>query len=286
MRTSIPLSALAALILFSCQKEGDYANRSSNGNNGTGGNNSTSLLVKMVQKTGSDSLVTTYGYNANKKIISLKRLGIDDQGNFINAECHYHRNASGIITDYSIIDADLVGSGIDSITVIIHYTASQYTSYVINVPGITMLDSSIFVYDGSGKITGENFYESPSASGNDYYLSGIVNYIYSAEGNLTSITIHDLDQSGTETFTASTSPIAYDSKVNPIQTDNECFAVGHQEWISPTNIVSEQLSDSNGPIDNQTVTYAYTYNSENKPATNTITVVPDNKTVTTSFYYQ
>lgn len=274
-----------SLFFISCQKEADYAN-GNNGSNGRVGSSST-LLVKTVKKSGSDSFVTTYGYNANKKLIIVKELGPDGQGNFINAEYHYHRNASGIVTDYSIIDADLVANGIDSIVTIVHYSSSRYTSYVlsINVSGFVLLDSSVFVYDASGKIVGENLYESPSGAGNDYYLSGKIVYTYSS-GNISRLDIHDLDASGAETFTASTFNINYDAKVNPIILGNEGFALGHPEWACQNNIISEQLSDSNGPADDQTVTSVYTYNSENKPGTNTTTVVPDNTVTNVTYYYQ
>jgi hypothetical protein len=289
MRIIIALSALTSLFLFSCQKEADFANGNSGGNGGNTGNPSDELLVKTVQKIASDSLVTTYGYNANKKLISLKQVGIDDQGDFVDREYHYHRTASGIITDYSIIDAELLAAGIDSVRTIVHYNSStsRYTSYVlkIDILGFSLLDSSVFVYDGSGKIVGENVYESPSGSGNDYYLSGKLNYSYSANGNISQLDIRDLDLSGTEIFSAITK-ISYDTKINPLHFNNEALAMGHPEWISGNNIANEQLSDSNGPADDQTVTITYTYNAGNKPKTSVTTVMPDNITVNTSFYYQ
>jgi hypothetical protein len=182
-----------------------------------------------------------------------------------------------------------VSAGIDSLVTIVHYnfSASRYTSYVlnINIPGFILLDSSVFVYDGSGKIIGEDGYQSPSGLGNDYYLTGRVNYSYSASGNLSQLDIHDLDQSGAETFSARTSA-DYDGKTNPLHFDNEAFPMGHPEWISPNNIAGEQLSDSNGPADDQTVTMSYSYNGNNKPETNVTTVMPDNIITNTSFYYQ
>ena len=280
------ITLLVFISLFSCQKERDFANRNNGGN---GGNSSDELLVKMVQKTGSDSLVTTYSYNGNKKLISLKELGIDDQRNSINREYHYHRNASGIVTDYSMIDPDLIAAGIDSLTTMVQYnsSASRYSSYVlkVSVSGFNFLDSSVFVYDGSGKIIGEDLYESPSGVGNDYYLSGKINYNYSANGNLSQLDIHDLGTSGAEIFSATTK-VGYDTKINPLHFDNEAFAMGHPEWVSANNIANEQLSDSNGPADDQTVTMTYTYNSSNKPKTSITTVMPDNTIVNTSFYYQ
>jgi hypothetical protein len=156
----------------------------------------------------------------------------------------------------------------------------------INVPGYVLLDSSVFVYDGAGRILGDNFYESQSGAGNDYYLSGKLNYSYSTEGNVNTYVIHDYDQSGAEVFTATVSNINYDSKVNPVNLQNEGFALGHYEWASPNNMVSAQSGDSNGPADDQTITYTYTYNSNNKPATSTVKIMPDNSVGNTTYYYQ
>jgi hypothetical protein len=288
MRILITLSALTTLILFSCQKEGDFANGTTNGGSGGGGGNTSgTLLVKMVQKTGSDSLVTTYEYNSNGKLIRLRQTGIDDQGDQVNREYHYHRNASGIITDYSVIDAELLAFGIDSVTTVVHYNSSKYTSYVIkvNVIGFNLLDSSAFAYDASGKIIREDFYESPTGAAVNYYLSGKFNYSYSAAGNVSQLDIHDLDASGTEIFSA-TAKYNYDAKVSPLHFDNEVFAVGHPEWFSGNNVTGGQSSDSNGAADDQTIAISYTYNSYNKPSTSLTTVMPDNTVTNTSFYYQ
>ena len=70
MKIFLVILSTGSLFLFSCQKERDFANRNNGGN---GGNSAGGLLVIMVQKTGSDSIVTTYGYDANKKIINLKK---------------------------------------------------------------------------------------------------------------------------------------------------------------------------------------------------------------------
>ena len=285
MRITITTLAFAVIILSSCQKERDFANQSAAGNttSDAGG-----LLVKMVQRTGTDSLVTTYGYDGSRRLITLTRLGVDDQGDPVNAQFHFHRNASGIITDYSSTGPALVAVGIDSIKTIVHYASSRYTSYVLNIntPGFVLLDSSVFVYDGAGRIIGENFYESPAGTGNDYYLAAKFDYSYDASSNFASLIFHQLDQSGAEVFTASTSNIKYDSEVNPIHTNNEAFVMGHPEWTSFNNIISEQGSDSNGPVDDQKITMSYTYNSARKPATNVTRIVPDNTTTNTSYYYQ
>ncbi len=286
MRIIVLLLAVMSFVSFSCQKEIDGSTTTNN--NGGGNNTDGSLLVKMVLKTASDSLVTTYGYNSSKKIISMKKVGVDEQGDQINTEYHYHRSASGMVTDYSIIDADLVSYGIDSITVVVHSNSSRYTSYVlnVNVPGYTLLDSSSFVYNSSGKIIEEDYYESPAGDGSDFYLSGKFNYTYSVRGDISRFDIHDFDESGTEIFTASTSNINYDSKVNPAYAGNEAIALGQSDWISPNNVISEQLQDSNGSADDQSATFTYTYNSNDRPTTGIINVIPDNTVTNISYYYQ
>jgi hypothetical protein len=277
------LLILVILILSSCQKEVDYANRTNNGNN----TNTENLLVKTVAKTGTDSIVSIYTYNADKKLINLKITG-RDQGADVDREFRYYRNAAGIITHYSAISADLVSVGLDSLLTVVHYNTaiSQYTSYVlnINIPGFTLLDSSAFVIDGSGRIVEEDVYESPSGTGNDYYFTGKAIYTYS-NGNMTGLDLHNFDQSGTEVFTGHTK-YQYDSKINPLRFGNEGLAMGHSDWVSAGNVASGQLSDSNGPVDDQTLTISYTYNNDNKPATSIATILPDNIVTNTTFYYQ
>ena len=112
MRIVTVLTLCVCLYLVSCQKERDFANQNAAGNTSS---DAGGLLVKMVQKTGTDSLITTYGYDANKRLITLTRVGIDDQGNPLNTQFHFHRNAAGIITDYSSTSPDLVATGVDSI---------------------------------------------------------------------------------------------------------------------------------------------------------------------------
>jgi len=285
MRILIAFPAFLILFLCSCQKEVDFANRNSNGN-GNGGTKPITLLVKSVTKTGSDSLVTDYTYDANRKLIKMKIKGVD-VGTPEDKEYQYFRNSSGILTKYSVIDPDLVAAGIDSLTTIVNYSTSlsKYTGYVVKliVPGFILLDSAVYVYDGSGKIIEEDLYESPSGSGLDYYFTGKANYSYS-NGNVSELDIHDFDQSGAETFTATTK-VTYDSKTNPLLFGNEGFPMGHAEWVSVNNFSMEELSDSNGIADSQTVSYTYTYNSDNKPGTSLIAVAPDNIILNSNFYY-
>lgn len=153
MRILIALFAFTSFFLFSCQKEIDFGTGSNN-SGGSGGNKPATLLIKKVDKTGADSLVTLYTYNSDKKVINIKVTGTD-HGTPVDKEYRYYRNASGIVTQYSTIDADLIAVGVDSITTIVFYNSStsRYAGYLINinVTGFVLLDSSVYVYDGSGK---------------------------------------------------------------------------------------------------------------------------------------
>ena len=71
MRIVTVLTLCVCLYLVSCQKERDFANQNAAGNTSS---DAGGLLVKMVQKTGTDSLITTYGYDANKRLITLTRV--------------------------------------------------------------------------------------------------------------------------------------------------------------------------------------------------------------------
>ncbi len=285
MRIFLTLLAFVSLFLFSCQKEADFANRNNSG--GGGSNTSGTMLVKTVEKSGSDSTVTVYTYNANKKLVNEKIVGTD-QGTDVSNEYRYYRNTSGIITHYVQINPELVAVGIDSVTTIVHYnsSSSRYTSTVmeISIPGFSLLDSTVFIYDASGKIIREDFYEGlTGVSG--YYLSGKLNFSYSANGNISQVEIIDIDAGGTQTPVGTTA-YTYDTKTSAIHFDNEAFAIGHPEWISANNPTNGQLTDASDPSNNQTITFSYTYNSNNKPATSITKILPDNVTINTTYFYQ
>jgi hypothetical protein len=280
----ITLSILTTIFLFSCQKEGDFSN--GNGGSGGGGTSGT-LLVKTVSKTGSDSVVTVYTYNSNKKLINEKRVGMSagiDEGN----EYRYYRNASGIITRYVQINAVLATSGIDSVTTIVHYNASssRYTSTVqeISLSGFSVLDSSVFVYDANGKVIRSDLYQSIPLSGSGYDLTEKLKYTYAANGNISQYDIYDAS-SGTDDLIA-TVKYTFDTKTNPLILNGEAFAIGHPDWVSVNNGTNVEIIDITDPSNNQTIIFTYTYNNANRPVTAVSTQNPGAIVRNYTFYYQ
>ncbi|MFI5187237.1 MAG: hypothetical protein ACHQF0_10960 [Chitinophagales bacterium] len=287
MRISIVLFIFTSLFLFSCQKEVDFAVSSGNNGGGNGGNTPGTLLVKTVETSASDSIVTLFSYDANKRLINEKATGIN-QGSAVDQEFRVYRNASGIVTYFSIIDVDLIASGIDSLTTFVHYntSSSRYTSSVllVNTSSLSLADSNVYSFDASGRINNVDNYEGVTGL-NTYFLSGTEKYAYSTGGNISQFDIIDIDQSGTVTPVGTTT-YNYDNKPSPMHLDNEAIVLGLNQWISPNNIVSGALTNASDPAGNQTLTVNYTYNSDNKPTTSLRTILPDNTSISTAYYYQ
>ena len=286
MRIILALFTLTSLFLFSCQKEADFANGGNNSGGGGGGGTSGTTLVKTVSKNGSDSVVTVYTYNSSKKLINEKITGMS-QGMDMGNEYKYYRNSSGIISRYVQINATLAASGIDSVVTIVHYnsSSSRYTSTVseITFSGFTVLDSTVFLYDASGKVIESDLYLGIPLLGG-YDLSVKFKYTYAANGNITQYDVYDLT-SGTEEHVATTK-YTFDTKTSPIIFNNEAFAIGHPDWVSVNNATKVEILDLTDPTNNYTIAITYTYNNSNRPATSTNTTTPGSIVDNVTYYYQ
>jgi hypothetical protein len=284
------LPVLVSIILFSCQKEVSFNNGNGSGGGTGGGGTTGNTLVKTVAKTGTDSVVTIYTYNANKKLINQKITGMQ-QGVDLGNEYRYYRNASGIITTYTQINPNLVQVGIDSVTTIIHYDAvsGRYTSTVaeLSLFGFSVTDSTELVYDAAGKVIRTDVYQSIPLIGG-YDISLRVKYTYAANGNITQLDMYDAT-SGTDDL-ATTIKYSFDAKTSALNVNamfaklSEAFAIGHGDWVSVNNATKVEIIDAATPANNQTSTITYTYNSNNRPSAgvNTRGSVVDNLT----YYYQ
>jgi hypothetical protein len=285
MKRITALSILVSILLFSCQKESGFSDN--NSTSAGGGGATGTLLVKTVSKTGSDSAVTIYTYNSSKKLINHKITG-KEQGIDVTNEYRYYRNASGIVTHYVQINPNFVAVGIDSVTTIVHYntTSARYTSYVtaLSLSGFDVLDSTVFVYDGSGKIISQDLYQGSPSLGLPYTLSVKYKYTYSSNGNISQIDVDDFS-SGASDLVA-TLKYTYDSKTSPLILTNEAFAIGFPNWIVLNNVIKSEFIDVADPSNNITITGTHTYNNSNKPLTSTLTQNPGAIIRNVSFYYQ
>jgi len=279
MRILIAVFALSSLVLFSCQKEADFAN----GNNGGGGGgNNTSLLKKIVSKSGSDSSVVLFGYNSSQKLTSFDAVsaigGVD-----ILIQERAERNAQGIIQKLIIKSDQYTQFGIDSVVTVMNYSSGRYNSKVttIDLGVFALVDSIALVYDAAGKVVTERSYSDFGLGG--YEEIGKIDYTYNGN-NVASIKNYSYD-SGTssydlvETYTYD----QYDNKISPIYTGIEAFVFDSPLFYSSNNPTKSTITSSGST---ETYTTTYTYNSSNKPLTGSSIIQPGNTTTTATYFYQ
>jgi len=283
MRFFITLSALSCILLFSCQKESDFSNTTTN-TNGNGGTNGT-RLVKMVAKDGTDSVVSIYSYNSSGKLIGITATGTDGGSPTYNSKTIV-RNSQGIIQKVVMKDADLIQVGIDSIEIKARYDASnsRYTGWTLAVDfgsGIQK-DSIVFIYNSAGKVGTESFY-SDNGTGT-YHPYGKFDFTYSGNNIVTKKSFTYDQGSYTEDFTMTDE---LDTKSPPIVFGIEGLIIDPNEiapYYSSNNITKETVTYPSDPT--ETLSIAYTYNSSNKPASAIFTILPYNQLFDITYYYQ
>jgi hypothetical protein len=284
MRTIITLFSLTSLILFSCQKEVDYAERTTNV--GSGNNTSGTRLVKLVSKTsGTDSSVNVYTYNSSGKLIGIVTTG-NDAGTPIDTRKTFVRNSQGIIQKVILKDAELVQYGLDSIVSNVHYDAAtaHYTSWalVIDVLGTVIRDSVVFIYNTNGKVITESAYS--DNGGGTYLPSAKFDYTYSGNNIISKKSSSYNGGTYSEDFTIADE---YDTKVSPLILGNEAFVIDPNSlapYYSSNNLLKETITYPADPT--ETIAIAYTYNTSDRPSSAIFNFQPDNTAAQITYYYQ
>jgi len=290
MKTKL-LFAIAALsfLISSCQKELSFDD---NGGGGGGGTTTGDLLTKIESISGGETLTTEYEYDASKRLLREKITGTS-QGTNLNNDFRIVRNAAGIITSTIQKNADLAMQGIDSAVAIIHYNTStqRYTSRVaeISLSGFSTIDSSAFFYDASGKVIRIDEYFKSSSLGPDYELIAVTEYDYGAGGvTETRLNIADFGNPGGPTELVLTIKYTYDTNTSPlILPPGEAAAILRIDLVATANATKFNYIDVQGAgSQNFDVTYVYTYNSKNKPATAVSTENPGNLVSNFTYTYK
>ena len=276
MRTKVLLLLiLVTSILFSCQKEVDFAN-TGGGNGGT----PDIFLQKLVSKSGSDSSTLEFGYNSSKKLITLNTIDVTNGTTSLNQE-RVERNSQGIIQKLIIKDDQYQQLGLDSVVTVMEYSSGRYVSKVTTIDlGIALFrDSVVLIYDAEGKVATERIYDD-LATGN-YEENSKIDYTYSGN-NIATIKQYSYDGS-TYSLVVTYSYDEYDNKVSPMNIGFDAFVFDSPAMYSFNNPTKSSIADSGS---SETFTTTYTYNSANKPLTGTSTIQPGNSTATATYYYQ
>jgi hypothetical protein len=266
--------AILTIGMFSCQKEVKDIFAPSGSGNGT-------RLIKAVDKSGTDSTVTIYGYNAAGKITSADFSGIDS-GQAFDLSIRYVRNSSNIIQQQIVKSSDFSSLGIDSLVTYVRY--DQGTNRYINAVssfilfGLPLADSIVFQYDGSGRLVTEIDY---TDVGFGYDPVTKKDYIY-AGNNLATEKVYQYDFSSSTYSLEDSYTYEYDTKVNPLQFATDAPVLNLFPFYSANNVLKTTYVSSD-PAYNFVMTEAYTYNSSNRPVTDISTTGSD--VTTTTYYY-
>jgi len=286
MKNSLLVFILCTLLFFvSCQKEIDWGL-------GGGGTTTSQLLVKIKSKTGTDTTQLEYFYDANKRIIREKTTGVS-AGNSLDNDFFIKRNASGIITITVQKSPALIAAGIDSVETRFNYNTgtSKYTSSIfqLGIPGFAVLDSAVYTYDGSGKISKDEHYLQIAGLPIPLppTLTARNTYTYSADGkNLIGVAVDAAIPPATTLSPATAQVYTVDTKLNPLIILNEAVLLSRVGLFNANNSTKAVVTNTIDPTQDFTMNYTYKYNSANKPDSAYGVRTPGGIITATKYYYQ
>jgi len=285
----IILPAIGLLFfLASCQKEVSVDLGGSSGNGGGGGGATNGdLLSKITAAGASENYTVEYTYDASKRVIRIVYTGTSS-GQNIGNDTRVVRNAAGIITQTIEKNAGVPDS---SITIVNYNAASgRYESKIMEITtqGFSAIDSSVFVYDGTGKIVQVDEYLSNPGIGLDPFLAAKTVYTYDAAGNNVTFKILSADPLGGPDEVLAETTIGYDTKVNPlILSAGEAVILGDPSMASPNNPTKYDYTDvANAGASSFLLDFTYTYNTKNKPATSSYTQTPGGGVTNNTYTYK
>jgi hypothetical protein len=274
----------ASVFLYSCQKEINFPS-SPGGTIGVSG----SLLIKAVTKTGSDSAVATFTYDANNRLIKESASGMLS-GVDLTSDIIIIRNSSGVITQIILKSPILSQSGLDSLVRTVYYDVAnkRYSGTTIPLdlgPGYQAVDSTAFVYSGN-KITEQDEYGVLEFPQHFELPAAKITYEYNAQSNNIT-TAHQFYTDSALNYIASADfNYTYDNKTNALRLAGEAYVLGQTLFFNANNQLSILEKDLTGVSPAITTNITYQYNSANLPVSSVSVATPGNDTQTTTYYYK
>jgi hypothetical protein len=270
---------LMGMFIASCQKEIDW---------GVGGASANQLLVKVVAKSGAnDSTITTYTYNAQRKLIREVVVALTG-GTAVQAELIITRNSAGMITQSVLKSPDLAATGIDSILTRYYLSNNRYASgvFTLNLMGLSFTDSAVYSYDANERIISDQHLLKSSLFPLPIPIPILKNvYTYSADGK----NLMKQEQSAPSTPGGPLAPVSsqtytFDTKTNPLILLNEAIILTRPDWFNANNVLTNQFASVADPTQNFTLDNTYRYNAANKP--DSLFSIRGGQLTTSKFFYQ
>lgn len=259
------LAFFASVLMFSCQKDPNV--RLDDDQDPA----SDSLLsrIESVHKAGGnpeDSTSIYFYYDADKKANRVRLTYYDLLSGSVEEVNHYFtRNGAGQITKYVTVDHSRPSPD-DSLVYNYFYESGKCTYSVCRKTfsdGSVETDSTIYVYNGSGRIISEDLYiEDGSGSGFDFDSKN--EYTYDGAGNILKRT--GKYNPGTGLVISDETTYLYDAKINPSAFDIVDWMLIPDEADNPNNVIN-QANTYAGSTDWFESLYNFSYGNDNKPKT-------------------
>ena len=292
MRKSLLILSIVSVAFIGCQKEisletGTITTGGGTGGGGTGGGGTgtSALLSKIVTKDMTDSIVETFTYNSQNKLIAYSVKG-ETVAEERDERYAFERDSQGRIIKTTELSTEDAGVTYDTIVTNVFYTATTGTtiSHTISVMNSTDVDSTKFTYTG-GKISKITSYTLGTSG---YEVSDESVYTFDASANVTNVKFYDL--SGGTPQLIHERKYSYDSKVSPLQlgADEGILAI---EYFSGANNLTrfEVVDNALGGLGNIILASTFTYGTNNKPNQSAISAtvmgVPVPIGITSTYYY-
>lgn len=258
MLRNIIQAVFLAIILTSCQREVSIIQRLS----------TDPLLVKIITVSPqNDSSIITYDYDNNDRLIKTTYYNrYPGFGSTMLASWQqYNRDAIGRIKTITG-----VGRSVMNPTVQIPSSASVYyvndtSTRVDHIVNDNNNYKTVFTYNNSGQVIKTEDYQKLQSTGPlqlvVYHL-----YQYDAGNNLTERKeFTDIDNNGSFEWNF-TYKLQYDGKVNPMYKTDDVLLEGVWLDVSPENC-SKMITDNPYPTIKDTVVQQFTYRSDGRPQT-------------------
>jgi len=280
------LIGLVAIMFVSCQKELSLENPNHlppPPGPGPGPDTLGDLLVRSVINYSTvDSVVTSYSYDGAKRLTAINNSG-NISGTVVDNKQTISRDGSGNISQVVVVDPQV---GTLTTDVFFDGANNRYSHSIIKVSfgGLNYVDSTVFIYDGSGRISFSEDYEQDPLG--VYALMFKIEYTYAGSG-IDSVKYYEPDPTtGVPTY-LSANVYGYDNSVNPLVLSNgDAIILGKPALYSPNNNNSLQTIDVKTPSNGNTLTTIFVLNSKSKPVSGTSTYQPGGQVYETAYYYQ
>jgi hypothetical protein len=276
MKYTIPALTIV-LLLLSCQKE--VSNNLQSSPPADSSSKKTTLLTWVKYNSDGDTGSAHFTYDASNRLVLLEQFKKvkDYMGNITRIIRDNSGTLIGFIQDVGTIDS--------LFSIVYHDTLNKHFTYMVqyNTASIATIDSTVFTYNGS-HIGSSILYETDSMTGKYRTIVKRI-FTYDINNNMLTDQWYSYD-AYTNSFSpnAYTYSFSYDQKTSPLILGDEStlLEIGSN---GPNNVIKEQMTGGN-PGDTNLLTYQYSYNSDNRPKSDSSVASPQGFTTIMNFIYQ